>query len=52
VAAVVGAAAEEASTGFTDKDYSNYNPDEAAAKDETAAPPAEPEIDEDKLYKE
>ncbi len=50
VAAALGAA-EEASTGFTDKDYSNYNPDEAAPKTETA-PVAEPEIDEDKLYKE
>ncbi len=30
VAAVLGAAAEEPATGFTDKDYSNYNPDEAA----------------------
>jgi hypothetical protein len=49
---VLGAPAEEDATGFTDKDYSNYNPDEAAAKEETATPPAEPEIDEDKLYKE
>src|SRR5512137_1057534 len=52
VAAVVGAAAEEAATGFTDKDYSNYNPNKATPKEETATPPAEPEIDEDKLYKE
>ncbi|MGO9411527.1 MAG: 30S ribosomal protein S2 [Spirochaetia bacterium] len=53
VAAVLGASAEEGSSGFTDKDYSNYNPEEAAAaakKEET--PPEEPEIDEDKLYKE
>jgi small subunit ribosomal protein S2 len=50
VAAVIGAA-EEAATGFTDKDYSNYNPDEAGKKDETASTD-EPEIDEDKLYKE
>ncbi len=51
VAAVIGAATEEAGTGFTDKDYSNYNPDEAK-KDENAPAPEEPEIDEDKLYKE
>jgi small subunit ribosomal protein S2 len=52
VAAVLGAApAEETATGFTDKDYSNYNPDEAAKKDE-ASSPDEPEIDEEKLYKE
>jgi small subunit ribosomal protein S2 len=51
VAAALGAAAEETATGFTDKDYSNYNPDEAAKKDE-ASSPEEPEIDEDKLYKE
>jgi len=51
VAAVIGAATEEAGTGFTDKDYSNYNPDEAK-KDENAPPLEEPEIDEDKLYKE
>ena len=54
VAAALGAAtaAEEAGTGFTDKDYSNYNPDEAAAKKEETPTPEEPEIDEDKLYKE
>jgi small subunit ribosomal protein S2 len=52
VAAVLGAAAaEEAPTGFTDKDYSNYNPDEAVKKEETPSP-EEPEIDEEKLYKE
>jgi small subunit ribosomal protein S2 len=51
VAAVIGAATEEAATGFTDKDYSNYNPDEAK-KDENAPAIEEPEIDEDKLYKE
>ena len=51
VAAVIGAATEEAGTGFTDKDYSNYNPDEAK-KDENAPALEEPEIDEDKLYKE
>jgi len=50
VAAVLGEAAEQDTTGFTDKDYSNYTPDEAAPKE--AAPAAEPEIDEDKLYKE
>ncbi|HET6451078.1 MAG TPA: 30S ribosomal protein S2, partial [Spirochaetia bacterium] len=51
VAAALGAAAaEEAGTGFTDKDYSNYNPDEA--KKEESASLDEPEIDEDKLYKE
>ncbi len=51
LAAAVGAATEEAATGFTDKDYSNYNPDEAK-KDDAAPSPEEPEIDEDKLYKE
>jgi small subunit ribosomal protein S2 len=52
VAAALGAAAaEEAATGFTDKDYSNYNPDEAVKKEETPSP-EEPEIDEEKLYKE
>jgi len=52
VAAALGAgAAEEAATGFTDKDYSNYNPDEVVKKEETASP-EEPEIDEEKLYKE
>jgi small subunit ribosomal protein S2 len=52
VAAVIGApGTDEAATGFTDKDYSNYTPDEAAKK-EDAASPEEPEIDEDKLYKE
>ncbi len=53
VAAALGAAAaaEEAATGFTDKDYSNYNPDEAGKKEESSSP-EEPEIDEDKLYKE
>ncbi|HVO37639.1 MAG TPA: 30S ribosomal protein S2 [Spirochaetia bacterium] len=50
VAAVLGAATDEGATGFTDKDYSNYTPDEAAKKEET--PPEEPDIDEDKLYKE
>jgi small subunit ribosomal protein S2 len=50
VAAALGAATEESATGFTDKDYSNYNPDEAK-KEETTSP-EEPEIDEDKLYKE
>ncbi len=53
VAAVLGAAAaaEETPTGFTDKDYSNYNPDEAGKK-EDAPSIEEPEIDEEKLYKE
>ena len=51
VAAVIGAATEEAPTGFTDKDYSNYNPDEVAKK-EDAPSPEEPEVDEEKLYKE
>jgi small subunit ribosomal protein S2 len=51
LAAAVGAATEEAATGFTDKDYSNYNPDEVK-KDEAAPAPEEPEIDEEKLYKE
>jgi len=52
VAAALGAAAaEEAATGFTDKDYSNYNPDEVVKKEETPSP-EEPEIDEEKLYKE
>ncbi len=50
VAAALGASADEGATGFTDKDYSNYTPDEAAKKEET--PPEEPDIDEDKLYKE
>ncbi len=51
VAAALGATSDDSATGFTDKDYSNYNPDEAAKKEE-AASPEEPEIDEDKLYKE
>jgi small subunit ribosomal protein S2 len=51
VAAALGAASDDSATGFTDKDYSNYNPDEAAQKEESASP-EEPEIDEDKLYKE
>jgi small subunit ribosomal protein S2 len=51
VAAALGAAAEEAATGFTDKDYSNYNPDEAGKKEDSPSL-EEPEIDEDKLYKE
>jgi small subunit ribosomal protein S2 len=51
VGAVLGAAAEEPATGFTDKDYSNYNPDEAVAGGDQAASTEEPEIDEDKLYK-
>jgi small subunit ribosomal protein S2 len=51
VAAVLGAAADDSATGFTDKDYSNYNPDEAGKKDD-APSIEEPEIDEDKLYKE
>jgi small subunit ribosomal protein S2 len=50
VAAALGAATEEAATGFTDKDYSNYNPDEAKKEESTSLD--EPEIDEDKLYKE
>lgn len=51
VAAALGAAAaEEPATGFTDKDYSNYNPDEAVKKEETPSP-EEPEVDEEKLYK-
>jgi small subunit ribosomal protein S2 len=51
VAAALGAAADDASSGFTDKDYSNYNPDEAAKKEETPSLD-DPEIDEEKLYKE
>jgi small subunit ribosomal protein S2 len=51
VAAALGAAVDEAATGFTDKDYSNYNPDEAAHKEESPAS-EEHEIDDDKLYKE
>jgi len=51
VAAALGAATPEEATGFTDKDYSNYNPDDAAKKDDAPAV-EEPEIDEDKLYKE
>ena len=51
VGAATEAAAEAAGTGFTDKDYSNYNPDEAK-KDDAAPTIEEPEIDEDKLYKE
>jgi small subunit ribosomal protein S2 len=51
VGAALGTAVDEAATGFTDKDYSNYNPDEAAQKQESTSPD-EPEIDEDKLYKE
>ena len=51
VAAVVGAASDDQATGFTDKDYSNYTPEETAAKEEQAAT-EEPGIDEDKLYKE
>ena len=50
VAAALGAPTEEAGTGFTDKDYSNYNPDEAKKEETTSL--EEPEIDEDKLYKE
>jgi small subunit ribosomal protein S2 len=52
LAAAVGAATEAADTGFTDKDYSNYNPDEAGKKEDAPASLEEPEIDEDKLYKE
>ncbi len=48
VAAALGTPSEE-STGFTDKDYSNYTPE--AQKEENASLD-EPEIDEDKLYKE
>ncbi len=51
VAAALGAAPDESATGFTDKDYSNYNPEEAARKEDSPAP-EEHEIDEDKLYKE
>jgi len=51
VAAVLGAVPAETATGFTDKDYSNYNPDEVGKKDD-ASSPDEPEIDEEKLYKE
>jgi small subunit ribosomal protein S2 len=50
VAAALGTAMDESATGFTDKDYSNYNPDEAVQKEE-APSSDEPEIDEDKLYK-
>lgn len=48
VAAALGTTAEETS-GITDKDYSNYVPE--AQKEENASL-EEPEIDEDKLYKE
>jgi small subunit ribosomal protein S2 len=48
VAAALGTTADE-STGFTDKDYSNYTPE---AQKEESASLDEPEIDEDKLYKE
>ena len=51
VGAALGASSDEAAGGFTDKDYSNYNPDEAAQKEESSST-EEPEIDEDKLYKE
>jgi small subunit ribosomal protein S2 len=48
VAAALRTTADE-STGFTDKDYSNYTPE---AQKEESASLDEPEIDEDKLYKE
>jgi len=51
VAAALGAAVDESATGYTDTDYSNYNPDEAAHKEETPSS-EEREIDDDKLYKE
>jgi small subunit ribosomal protein S2 len=50
VAAAIGAPVEEAATGFTDQDYSNYNPDEAPKPDSASV--EEPLVDEDKLYKE
>ncbi|HEY9594322.1 MAG TPA: 30S ribosomal protein S2, partial [Spirochaetia bacterium] len=50
VAAALGGSADDSATGYTDKDYSNYNPDEG--KKEEAPSLDEPEIDEDKLYKE
>ena len=52
VAAVVGAPAAAEAGVFTEVDYSNYTPEEAAAK---VAKPAEEEeevVDEDKLYEE
>jgi hypothetical protein len=61
VAAAVGGAAEEKEeAGFTDKDYSDYNPDEEEAKkaDEKSVPAQqvdladEHNVDEDKLYDE
>jgi small subunit ribosomal protein S2 len=59
-AAVGGAAEEQAEAGFTDKDYSDYNPDEEDKKKEhVEGAPAqqvdladEHNVDEDKLYDE
>jgi len=48
---VVGAVHEEPATGFTDKDYSNYTPEETARKEEQPSTD-EVGVDEDKLYKE
>ena len=61
VAAAVGDVAEEQEeSGFTDKDYSDYNPEEEEAKstDDKAGPAQqvdladEHNVDEDKLYDE
>ena len=58
--AVGGAAEEQEEAGFTDKDYSDYNPEEEDAKkaDEKSVPAQqvdladEHNVDEDKLYDE
>jgi small subunit ribosomal protein S2 len=60
VAAAVGSVKEEQQeAGFTDKDYSDYNPEEDAKKEEDQVVPAqqvdladEHNVDEDKLYDE
>jgi small subunit ribosomal protein S2 len=53
VAAAVGAVSDDqAAIGFTDKDYSNYTPEEVAQKEEQSSTTEEAGIDEDKLYKE
>ena len=59
-AAVGGAAEEQEEAGFTDKDYSDYNPDdEDKKKEDVKSVPAqqvdladEHNVDEDKLYDE
>jgi hypothetical protein len=59
VAAAIGGetAAVEEKPGFTDKDYSSYDPDKEAVKKKAAAKPdadlvEKHNIDEDKLYEE